>query len=91
MTEVVPAILVNFDNRLSRLEKSILPLHNSTQSLSRLAESEQHLAYTVQKLSIHLADIEATLQSIDKIASDRVGIAAEEQMILRGSVVFPSL
>jgi hypothetical protein len=34
----------------------------------------------------HLADIEATLQSIDKIASDRVGIAAEEQVILRGSV-----
>jgi hypothetical protein len=35
---------------------------------------------------IHLADIEATLQSIDKIASGREGIAAEEQMILRGSV-----
>jgi len=39
-------------------------------------------------LSFHLADIEATLQSIDKVAGDREGIAAEEQMILRGSVIF---
>ncbi|KAG8925974.1 hypothetical protein FRC02_009287 [Tulasnella sp. 418] len=61
------SILSKFDSRLVKLEKSILPVHNSTQALTKLA-----------------ANIESTLQSIDKIASNQEGIAAEEALILRG-------
>ena len=32
-------ILTHFDTRLNRLERTILPLHNSTQSLTRLSNS----------------------------------------------------
>lgn len=37
---LVIAILKKFDDRLKHLEKSILPLHTSTQTLTRLAESK---------------------------------------------------
>ncbi|KAG8830294.1 hypothetical protein FRC17_005092 [Serendipita sp. 399] len=67
ISQRMTSILTSFDTRLIKLEKSILPLHKSTQSLSRLAEN-----------------IEATLQSIDKLASDQEGVAAEEALILRG-------
>jgi exocyst complex protein 7 len=40
ISQRMTSILTNFDSRLSRLEKSILPLHRSTQSLTRLGESE---------------------------------------------------
>ena len=33
-----------------------------------------------------MLDIEATLQSIDKLASDQEGVAVEEALILRGYV-----
>lgn len=67
ISQRMTSILTNFDTRLIRLEKSILPLHKSTQSLTKLAEN-----------------IEATLQSIDRLASDQEGVAAEEALILRG-------
>lgn len=35
----VPAILTSFDTRLIKLEKSVLPLYNSTQILNRRAKS----------------------------------------------------
>jgi exocyst complex protein 7 len=40
ISQRMTSILTNFDSRLIRLEKSILPLHKSTQSLTKLAESE---------------------------------------------------
>ncbi|PVF94062.1 hypothetical protein CPB86DRAFT_766482 [Serendipita vermifera] len=67
ISQRMTSTLTNFDSRLSRLEKSILPLHRSTQSLTKLGEN-----------------IEATLQSIDRLASDQDGVAAEEALILRG-------
>jgi exocyst complex component 7 len=39
ISQRMTSILTNFDSRLIRLEKSILPLHKSTQSLTKLAES----------------------------------------------------
>ncbi len=40
ISQRMTSILTNFDTRLIRLEKSILPLHKSTQSLTKLAESK---------------------------------------------------
>lgn len=39
ISQRMTSILTNFDSRLIQLEKSILPLHKSTQSLTKLAES----------------------------------------------------
>jgi exocyst complex component 7 len=79
------AILTKFDSRLVKLEKSILPLHNSTQKLTRLAESERFYEPVSDFYLLYIyGDIESTLQSIDKVASNQEGIAAEEALILRG-------
>lgn len=40
ISQRMTSILSKFDTRLVKLEKSILPLHNSTQSLTRLVQSE---------------------------------------------------
>lgn len=37
------SVLQKFDRRLQTLEKSILPLHKSTQSLTRLVDSKCYL------------------------------------------------
>ncbi|KAG8960854.1 hypothetical protein FRC00_014009 [Tulasnella sp. 408] len=70
------AILKKFDDRLKHLEKSILPLHTSTQTLTRISKTRQctHI----------LKDIDRTLESIENVASNQEDTAAEEALILRG-------
>jgi exocyst complex protein 7 len=41
ISQRMTSILTSFDSRLVRLEKSILPLHKSNQSLSQLSDSER--------------------------------------------------
>lgn len=49
------SVLQKFDRRLQTLEKSILPLHKSTQSLTRLVDSETLQALDSNTLSLHNA------------------------------------
>lgn len=84
ISQRMTSILTSFDSRLVRLEKSILPLHKSNQSLSQLADSELSRFSAAILSFLNKPDIEATLQSIDRIAGDQEGVAAEEAMILRG-------
>jgi exocyst complex component 7 len=79
----VPAILTSFDTRLIKLEKSVLPLYNSTQILNRRAKSASPRLAEYRNL-IDTIDIEKALVKIDEVASNQEGIAAEEALILRG-------
>lgn len=45
ISQRMTSILTSFDSRLVRLEKSILPLHKSNQSLQQLADSEQAVPF----------------------------------------------
>ncbi|KAF7321126.1 hypothetical protein HMN09_00200600 [Mycena chlorophos] len=71
ISQKMTSILNSFDSRIAKLEKSILPLYNSTQILNRRASSKWKY-------------IEKALLKIDEVASNQEGIAAEEALILRG-------
>lgn len=80
------AILTSFDNRLVKLEKSILPLYTSTQILTRRGNSQFSNPCRFILNPYKISDIESALQRIDEVASNQEGIAAEEALILRGCV-----
>ncbi|KAF8588183.1 hypothetical protein K439DRAFT_1336032 [Ramaria rubella] len=67
ISQRMTGILSKFDTRLVKLEKTILPLHDSTQSLTRIIDN-----------------IDRTLKSIEKVASNQETAASEEALILRG-------
>jgi hypothetical protein len=84
----ISAILTSFDNRLVKLEKSILPLYTSTQILTRRGNSWFFWFFILRFIlnSYQILDIESALQKIDDVASNQEGIAEEEALILRGCV-----
>lgn len=67
-----------------KVEKSILPLYNSTQVLNRRGNSKLLECYASVPFINFNPDIESALQKIDEVASNQEGIAAEEALILRG-------
>lgn len=77
------AILSSFDTRIAKLEKSITPLYNSTQVLTRRAKSACLSGFVDVELTT-VVDIDSALMKIDEVASNQEGIAAEEALILRG-------
>ena len=81
------AILTNFDTRLVKLEKSILPLHSSTQLLNRRVASECQCNIRLSTRTYLRADIDSTLSLIDEMSGARDDLVAEEGVILRGCVL----
>ena len=79
-----PGILAHFDTRLNRLERTILPLHQSTQATTRLQScasspplpylhlsSPPSLPLTTSPLHSHEPDIDKTLASLSSVRSHR--------------------
>jgi exocyst complex component 7 len=81
------SVLQKFDRRLQTLEKSILPLHKSTQSLTRLVESRYSVHPEHNVPQSLLLDIDKTLQSLEKIATPKPQSQIDEALILRGQVL----
>ena len=79
--------MTSFDSRLVKLEKSILPLYTSTQTLTKRASSGDSESSSFLRLGTYgLLDVESALQKIDDVTSNQEGTAAEEALILRGCV-----
>lgn len=79
-------ILDSFDGRLLKLEASILPIHKSTQNLTKLANSNsaqypQHPTLWSNSPSI---DIDATLKETENIVDCLNMPSKEEAYILKG-------
>lgn len=84
-------ILAKFDSRLVKLEKTIRPLHTATQSLTRLATSTSKYFKLKRVFYLkHKLDIDRTMESINAMASEKQDVVAEENLVLRGYVVYQS-
>jgi exocyst complex protein 7 len=82
-------VLQKFDRRLQKLEKSILPLHKSTQSLTKLVDSTLTPCFETSNVAPELLyscykDIDKTLLTLDQIAASRPQVLVDETLIMKG-------
>ncbi|KIK41469.1 hypothetical protein CY34DRAFT_805985 [Suillus luteus UH-Slu-Lm8-n1] len=69
-----------FDTRIVKFEKSILPLHNSTQEFKQRAivGYQPRLLRKWDLTGFGYTDVDCALLKIDEVASSQDGIAVEE-------------
>lgn len=88
MTDRTTSMLSDLDDRLARLEKSLVPIHQQTGKLTRVSKSAfKHNGM----MDVHVADlmempldIEATIRSIDGLLGHHDLVERESPLILAG-------
>lgn len=80
LTGRMTTILSGFDRRLVKLESSILPIHQSTQALSRVSAS------TYRRGALLTRDIDLTEKELARSLRHYGVVVDEEPLILQGCV-----
>ncbi|KAJ3200517.1 Exocyst complex component 7 [Entophlyctis luteolus] len=75
LTQRMGGMLAGFEDRLSKLESSILPIHKATKHLTKLHES-MDLGLVSRFVDSNLTDIDKSLERVDQIV-DSLGLAGK--------------
>jgi exocyst complex protein 7 len=87
ITDKMTSMLSDFDDRLAKLEKSLVPIYKQTGRLTRVSKSER--ASLGRQVGMRAdgaldADLEATLRSIDGLLGHHDLVERESLLIAKG-------